>query len=258
MANAELRDRVALVTGASSGIGRETAVLLAQHGAVVGLLGRNVEALQQVEREIAAAGGSSMILQADVTSDHDRQAAVERLVDRYGRMDILVNAAGIYRGGTLQDTRKEDWQAIMQVNVDAVFGMMQTCLPYLENSRGCIVNVSSIAGLRAFAGILAYAVSKAAVDQITRCAALELAPKGIRVNAVNPGVVVTELHRRGGMDEAVYAQFLEHSKTTHPLGRVGTPRDVAAAILYLVSPQADWVTGVTLSVDGGRQLTCAR
>jgi NAD(P)-dependent dehydrogenase (short-subunit alcohol dehydrogenase family) len=96
------------------------------------------------------------------------------------------------------------------------------------------------------------------VDQLTRCAALELASKGIRVNAVNPGVVVTNLHRRGGMDEQKYQTFLEHSKTTHPLGRVGDPKDIAEAILYLTTESSSWVTGVTLSVDGGRQLTCAR
>jgi NAD(P)-dependent dehydrogenase (short-subunit alcohol dehydrogenase family) len=112
--------------------------------------------------------------------------------------------------------------------------------------------------LRAFPGVLAYCVSKAGVDQLTRCAALELAPKGVRVNAVNPGVVVTQIHRRGGMAEEKYTDFLEHSKTTHPLGRVGAAEEVAELILFLASDRASWITGATYSIDGGRAQTCAR
>jgi NAD(P)-dependent dehydrogenase (short-subunit alcohol dehydrogenase family) len=106
--------------------------------------------------------------------------------------------------------------------------------------------------------VLAYCTSKAAVDQLTHCAALELADKGVRVNAVNPGVVVTSLHRTGGMDEEAYARFLEHSKTTHPLGRVGQPEEVAELIAFLASPSAGWITGVSCPIDGGRHQTCFR
>jgi NAD(P)-dependent dehydrogenase (short-subunit alcohol dehydrogenase family) len=112
--------------------------------------------------------------------------------------------------------------------------------------------------LRAFAGVLAYCVSKAGLDQLTRCAALELAAKGVRVNAVNPGVVVTEIHKRGGMSEEQYEAFLEHSKTTHPLGRVGRAEEIAELILFLASNRASWITGGTYSIDGGRAQTCAR
>jgi NAD(P)-dependent dehydrogenase (short-subunit alcohol dehydrogenase family) len=131
-------------------------------------------------------------------------------------------------------------------------------VPYLIETKGNIVNVSSVAGSRSFPNILAYGVSKAAVDQLTRCSALELAATGVRVNAVNPGVVVTNIHKRGGMDEETYAAFLERSKETHPIGRVGTPQEVAELIYYLASDKASWITGATYQIDGGRAQTCAR
>jgi NAD(P)-dependent dehydrogenase (short-subunit alcohol dehydrogenase family) len=147
---------------------------------------------------------------------------------------------------------------MMAVNVSAPFRLMRAALPHLSKRRGAIVNVSSVNGLRAFAGVLAYCVSKAAVDHLTRCAALELAPHGVRVNAVNPGVTVTNLHRRSGMNETQYAAFLERSKETHPMGRPGRPDEVASLILYLASDRAEWMTGETIPIDGGRHLTCLR
>src|SRR6266705_1505 len=133
------------------------------------------------------------------------------------------------------------------VNLRAVFHLMQLATPHLIKTKGNVVNISSVTGLRSFPGVLAYCVSKAAVDQLTRCAAMELAPKGIRVNAVNPGVTITNLHRRSGMEEERYSAFLEHSKTTHPLGRalnrVGTPEEVADLIVFLASDKAAWITG---------------
>jgi len=160
--------------------------------------------------------------------------------------------------GSIENTALEDWDEMMNVNLRAVFSMMQKCLPYLEKTKGNVVNVSSVAGQRAFPNVLAYCVSKAAIDQLTRCSALELAPQGVRVNAVNPGVVVTKLHKRGGMSEDDYQDFLERSKATHPIGRVGEPSEVAELIYYLASDKASWITGVTYEIDGGRAQTCAR
>ena len=176
----------------------------------------------------------------------------------FGRVDVLVNAAGIIAAATLDGTSDELWDSMMSINVRAPFRLMRTALPHLVASKGTVVNVSSVNGLRSFPGVLAYCVSKAAVDHLTRCAAIELAPLGVRINAVNPGVTVTNLHRRSGMDEARYAEFLERSKTTHPLGRPGTPDDVAALILFLASSEAAWMTGETIPIDGGRHLTCLR
>ena len=147
---------------------------------------------------------------------------------------------------------------MFDINVVSIFHLMQLALPHIIPRKGNIVNVSSVNGLRSFPGVLAYNTSKSALDQLTRCAALELAAKGVRVNNVNPGVVVTELHRRAGLDEDKYSAFLERSKTTHPIGRVGEAADLAALITFIASDEASWITGDTVSVDGGRHLTCAR
>jgi NAD(P)-dependent dehydrogenase (short-subunit alcohol dehydrogenase family) len=248
----------ALVTGASSGIGRATAVLMARNGAHVALVGRQAAALEETAREAAGAGGKAVTIVGDVTSAADCARIVESAVSSLGGLDVLVNAAGIIGNGTIENTSFDDWKTMFAVNVDAVFRLMQLCLPHLEKNKGCVVNVSSVTGIRAFPGVLAYCASKAAVDQLTRCAALELAAKGVRVNAVNPGVVISNLHRRSGMDETRYAAFLEHSRTTHPLGRVGQPDDVAHMVVFLASEKAGWITGGSFPVDGGRHQTCAR
>jgi NAD(P)-dependent dehydrogenase (short-subunit alcohol dehydrogenase family) len=175
-----------------------------------------------------------------------------------GGLDVLVNAAGILKSGDVTQTSLAMWDEMLNVNLRAVFHLMQLAVPHLKTSRGNIVNVSSVTGLRAFPGVLAYCVSKAGVDQLTRCTALELAPLGIRVNAVNPGVVVTSLHSAGGMGAEQYQAFLERSKGTHPLGRVGQAQEIADLIFFLASDRASWITGATISIDGGRALTCAR
>ncbi|MBA3714413.1 MAG: glucose 1-dehydrogenase [Pyrinomonadaceae bacterium] len=256
--NQELTGKVGLVTGATSGIGRSTALRFAEAGAGLALVGRNREALTDVANEIKSGGGESLVISADVTVERDAARVVAETIEHFKRLDVLVNAAGVLTNGTIENTALADWDAMMNVNLRAVFHMMQLAVPHLAEGRGNVVNVSSVTGLRAFPGVLAYCVSKAAVDQLTRCAALELAAQGVRVNAVNPGVVVTELHRSSGMREDAYAAFLERSKQTHPLGRVGEPGEVAELILYLASERAAWITGVTYSIDGGRAETCAR
>jgi NAD(P)-dependent dehydrogenase (short-subunit alcohol dehydrogenase family) len=249
--------KVALVTGASSGIGRATALGLARGGASVGIVGRDRKELDEVAREM---GGerNTRVIAADLSTEEGCRAAVERTVEAFGGLDVLVNSAGIIATGTIETTTFADWRRMMDINLDSTFRLMQLALPHLEKRKGNIVNVSSVNGIRAFAGVLAYCVSKAAVDQLTRCSAMELAAKGVRVNAVNPGVTVTNLHRRSGMDPDRYAAFLEHSKTTHPLGRVGRPEEVADLILFLASDKAGFITGASHPIDGGRHQTCAR
>jgi NAD(P)-dependent dehydrogenase (short-subunit alcohol dehydrogenase family) len=247
-----------LVTGATSGIGRAVAVRFAASSAHVIAIGRSQAALQQVHQEILQSGGTASMVAVDVTDDQQLRDAFDAAVSEAGRLDVVVNAAGHISTGTIEDTTPANWDAMMNVNLRSVFCLMQIATPHLIKTAGSIVNVSSVTGLRSFPGVLAYCVSKAGLDQLTRCAALELAPKGVRVNAVNPGVVVTEIHKRGGMSEADYEKFLERSTTTHPLGRVGQPSEIAELIYYLASEAASWITGATYQIDGGRALTCAR
>ncbi len=193
-----------------------------------------------------------------MTRDSDIERIIARVVDTLGGIDVLVNAAGIISNGTIENTALEDWDRLMNLNLRVPFYMMRCAVPHLIERKGAVVNVSSVNGQRAFPNVLAYCVSKAGVDHLTRCAALELAGKGVRVNAVNPGVVRTELHRSSGMTEEEYAEFLERSKGTHPLGRVGDPDEVAELIFFLASDKAGWITGETVLIDGGRGQTCAR
>jgi NAD(P)-dependent dehydrogenase (short-subunit alcohol dehydrogenase family) len=250
--------RVIMVTGATSGIGRAVAKRFAQSSSRIICVGRDRSALDDVENEIKTVGSDALPVRVDITVDDDVTRAVDEAVSKTGRLDVLVNAAGHISTGTIEDTSLTSWDAMMNVNLRSVFRLMQLAAPHLARTQGNIVNVSSVTGLRSFPGVLAYCVSKAGLDQLTRCAALELAPKGVRVNAVNPGVVITEIHKRGGMGEADYEKFLERSKTTHPLGRVGQPSEIAELVFYLASESASWITGATYQIDGGRALTCAR
>ncbi len=254
----DMESKAVLITGASSGIGRAAALRFAQAGAAVVLVARRQSILEELAREIEADGGRALALSADITHPAETERVLETTVDALGGLDVLVNSAGIIEGGSIETTALADWDEMMGINLRAPFLLMHLAMPHLVARQGCVVNVSSVNGLRAFPGVLAYCVSKAALDHLTRCAALEMASKGVRVNAVNPGVVVTNLHRASMMDEGSYAAFLEHSNTTHPIGRVGQPEEVAELIYYLASPHAGWITGATYSIDGGRGQTCAR
>lgn len=254
----EFANKSVLVTGATSGIGRATVLRFAGAGADTTAIGRNDEALGKLQNEVEKAGTRCVTVTADLTKEGEPERVVATAVNHFGGIDVIVNAAGHISSGTVENTTINAWDAMLDINLRSVFLLMQAAAPALVERKGNVVNVSSVTGLRAFPGVLAYCVSKAGLDQLTRCAALELAAKGVRVNAVNPGVVITEIHKRGGMTEEQYAAFLEHSKQTHPMGRVGQADEVAELICFLASERAAWITGATYSIDGGRAQTCAR
>ena len=252
------RDRTALVTGASSGIGRACALGLGAEGARVVVAGRRAERLGEVVEHIDAAGGEAVAVAGDVRDEAVCRTCVAAAVESFGGLDMLVNAAGVIGPGVgLLGTEPAEWDRMMDSNLRSMFLLTRAAAPELIKRKGSIVNLSSVAGLRPYVGLLSYCVSKAGVDMFTRCAALDLAPHGVRVNAVNPGVVVTELHT---VTNAIpdYAGFLERSKGTHPIGRVGKPEEVASLILYLLGDDAGWITGACCSIDGGRALASAR
>lgn len=250
-----LSGKVAIITGASSGIGAATAILFSKLGASLSLTGRNMENLQKTAE---ACQKKPLLIQADLSSEEDTSKIVEKTVAEFGQLDILVNNAGVLEMGTIENTSLEQYDRIMNVNVRAIYQLTMLATPELIKTKGNIVNISSVNGIRSFPGVLAYNISKAAVDQFTRCVALELAPKQVRVNSVNPGVVITELQKRGGLNDEAYAKFLERSKETHALGRPGEPEEVAKAIAFLASDDASFTTGMSLPVDGGRHAMCPR
>jgi NAD(P)-dependent dehydrogenase (short-subunit alcohol dehydrogenase family) len=250
-------NRVVLVTGASSGIGRACARALGREGARVVAAGRRRERLEETVAAIRTDGGEAVAVSGDVREEAIGRAWVGEAVARFGGLDGLVNAAGVLGGGSVIETAPAEWDRQMDSNVRSIYLLTRAAAPELIRRKGSVVNLSSVAGMRPYANLAAYCVSKAAVDMYTRCAALDFAPHGVRVNAVNPGVVVTELHT---VTNAVsdYPGFLERSKSTHPIGRVGQADEVASLILFLMSDEAGWITGVTYSIDGGRALASAR
>jgi NAD(P)-dependent dehydrogenase (short-subunit alcohol dehydrogenase family) len=240
--------KVAFVTGASSGIGKACGERFRGEGVSVYAVARREERLK---------GAFERYSVADVRDEGQVRDAIEGCIDAFGRIDYLINAAGVIGVGGVLDTPPEEWERLFSNNVDSVYQVTRHVAPHMKENGGAIVNVSSVTSIRPYGNLLAYCASKAAVDMFTQCVALELAPHGVRVNAVNPGVVVTELHTVAGTVPD-YEAFLEHSKTTHPLGRVGQPAEIAALCAFLCSDEAGWITGGIHSIDGGRALLSAR
>lgn len=251
-------NKVVIITGASSGIGEATAELFAKQKASVVLVGRNVENLNKVATKCKVDTAEVLTIVADVCVETEAKRIVDETIGKFGKLDVLVNSAGIIEIGSIEATTLAQYDRVMNVNVRAVFELTRLATPHLIATKGNIVNVSSVCGIRSFPGALIYNISKAAIDQFTNCTALELASHGVRVNSVCPGVIVTDLHKRGGMDADTYANFLERCKTTHALGRAGNANEVADAIAYLASDAASFITAVQLPVDGGRHAMCPR
>lgn len=253
MHNGWAKDKVALVTGGAAGIGRATALAFARAGAKVLVADINAEGGQETVRLIRDAGGEAEFMQVDVTRDDQVAAMVQRAVELFGGLDYAFNNAGIE--GTLAATHEypEDaWQRVIDINLTSVWRCMKHEIPVmLERGGGAIVNTASILGLVGFANAPAYTASKHGVVGLTKAAAQEYAEKGIRINAVCPGFIETPMvMERGvqlGKDKAAYEQVAG----LHPVNRLGKPEEIANAVLWLCSPEASFVTGYPLAVDGG-------
>ncbi|XP_035788996.1 3-oxoacyl-[acyl-carrier-protein] reductase FabG-like [Anopheles albimanus] len=252
--------KIVIITGASSGIGAATAKYLTGLGATCVLAARSEENLKAVQKDCLALGkGEPFLVVTDVTRREDCERLLRLTIAKYGRVDVLVNNAGKGAGGSIEVADFEQFDDILNTNLRSVFTLTKLTVPHLIESRGNIVNVSSVAGTNSFPNALSYCVSKAALDQFTRCTALDLAPKGVRVNSVNPAVIVTEFHKALGMDEQAYAAYLKHCESTHPLGRVGNADEVAASIAFLACDRtASFTTGTCLRVDGGKHIMTPR
>jgi NAD(P)-dependent dehydrogenase (short-subunit alcohol dehydrogenase family) len=248
-----LKDKVALITGAASGIGQATALLFGQEGAKVMCADIDGEGAERVARQIADSGGEAASLQADVSQAADAERMVRETAERWGRLDVLVNNAGIYFVLPLTQVPEEEWDRLMGINLKGVYLGCKYAIPQMvRQGKGAIVNTASIAGLRGFANWTTYCASKGGVVQLTKALAMEVARMNVRVNAVCPGIIDT-----GMLDQAVAMQGVGKAELaatigeSHPMGRIGQPEEVAAAILFLASDEASFITGVPLSVDGG-------
>lgn len=251
--------KVVVITGASSGIGAGAAINFVKCGASVVINGRNEEGLDETIKkcsDVAPKEKNIKVIKVigDVNDDNVLKKMVDEAVNNFGKIDVLVNNAGTIidpNGVEKMDMNKYD--ETMSTNLRSVIILTKLCLPHLEKSKGNIVNISSEVGTRGSGGgNLAYCISKAGMNMLTLNSSVELAAKGIRINAVNPAVIVTPLQKRVGISEKEYQEFVEHAKSQHPLGRNGTVEEVADLIAFLASNLASFITGETVHIDGGR------
>src|SRR5215510_11693480 len=244
-----LKDKVALVTGASQGIGRDTALALADSGAKVAVAARNEEKLAVLVKEIAAAGGDALAVKMDVAEAEQVKAGFKAVLEKFGRLDILVNNAAITRDGLALRMKQDDWDAVIRTNLTGAHLCIQQALGTMMRARaGRIINIASVVARMGNSGQANYVAAKAGLIGLTKAIAIEIASRNITVNAVAPGFVATP------MTDVLPDNVKEDLKTRIPLGRMGSPRDIAAAIVFLASDEAGYITGHVLNVNGGMHL----
>jgi meso-butanediol dehydrogenase/(S,S)-butanediol dehydrogenase/diacetyl reductase len=237
--------KVVLVTGAGSGIGEGTARRFSAEGATVVLVWRHKGSIDKVAKSLPSE--RTFAKAADVSRYRQIEAAIDSTVKKCGRLDVLVNNAGIFKGSTVTKTKPDEWQDVLDTNAGGVFNCSRAALPHLIRSKGCIVNVASVSGLGGDWAMAAYDASKGAVVNLTRAMAMDHAKDGVRVNAVCPSFTLTDMTQDMAKDRKLVAKFMERM----PAGRIIMPADVAAVIAFLASDDAAMVTGVNLPVDGG-------
>jgi len=244
-----LKGRAALVTGASSGLGTQFARALADNGASVALIARRADRLAALKAEIEGKGGKAVAIEADVTDRAAMARAFDAAEKAFGTVTVLVNNAGIAHGGRAVEMTEEDWRKVLSVNLDAVFFWAQEAARRMlaAKQQGAIVNIASVLGLAVAKGAVAYATAKAGVVQVTRALAVELAFKGVRVNAIAPGWFVTEMN-----DDYLMSEKGDAIKREIPMGRFGNEGDLDGALLLLASDAGSYITGATIVVDGGQ------
>ena len=244
-----LKDKVALVTGASQGIGRETALALCEAGAKVAVAARNDEKLAALVQEITAKGSEALVVKLDVADAEQVKAAFKAVLEKFGKIDILVNNAAITRDGLAMRMKQDDWEAVIRTNLTGAYLCTQQALATMMRARaGRIINIASVVAQTGNAGQANYVAAKAGLIGLTKAIAMEIASRNVTVNAVAPGFIETP------MTDVLPEKVKEELKTRIPLGRMGTARDVAAAIVFLASNEAGYITGHTLDVNGGLYL----
>lgn len=244
-------NKVILITGASSGIGAHAAVHLAKKGGSIALVGRNSERLNTVCEEIKNSGSPNPLgIVADVTVDAER--IINETINHFGKLDVLINNAGILSVNSIADIDLAEYDRVMNTNVRSVIELTKLAIPHLVKTKGNILNVSSASGVGVKPNSLAYCISKGAINQLTKSAALDLASKGIRCNAIVPAATRTPIFEKGfNFSEHQVNEFIEAISKHYPLGRIGEGSDTSAAIEFLISDSAAFLTGVLLPVDGG-------
>lgn len=246
----EFSEKIAVITGASSGIGEDVSIEFARQGAKVVLVGRNEDRLNIVADKIKSNGSFvPLVIIADISKDASK--IIEKTIKHFGQLNILVNNAGIGAIDSASTVDLDKFDRIFETNIRGVVELTKLAVPFLENTNGIVVNVSSISSIKALAGGLSYCMSKAALDMYTKCASLELAPKGIRVNSVNPGMIKTPILNTMGFSEKRIEQYRESERIKTPIGRTGLVSDTTNAILYLSSEKSTAINGISMIIDGG-------